>query len=175
MNITPARIRIQSISLSTPHCMIYLYFRYSTGSEVLEHSVLIHEYYAREDKNPVHLTIDTSLYDIFVLQVFHWVWGLGALGPNPWILRPARIRIQSISLSTPHCMIYLYFRYSTGSEVSEHSVLIHEYYAREAKNPVHLTIDTSLKSSKMDIKAYVRSVISVITLLPPPLVLSEIH
>ncbi|CAC5421639.1 eukaryotic translation initiation factor 3 subunit F-like [Mytilus californianus] len=51
--------------------------------------------------------------------------------------------------------------YSTGNEVSEHSVLIHEYYTRESKNPVHLTVDTSLKSSKMDIKAYVSSTIGV--------------
>ncbi|KAK3100387.1 hypothetical protein FSP39_019123 [Pinctada imbricata] len=51
--------------------------------------------------------------------------------------------------------------YSTGSEVSEHSVLIHEYYAREAKNPVHLTVDTSLKGSKMDIKGYVSAHIGV--------------
>lgn len=51
--------------------------------------------------------------------------------------------------------------YSTGSEVSEHSVLIHEYYTREAKSPVHLTVDTSLKNSRMDIKAYVSSTIGV--------------
>uniref|UniRef100_A0A8W8KTX4 Eukaryotic translation initiation factor 3 subunit F n=1 Tax=Magallana gigas TaxID=29159 RepID=A0A8W8KTX4_MAGGI len=42
--------------------------------------------------------------------------------------------------------------YSTGSDVSEHSVLIHEYYTREAKNPVHVTVDTGLKGSKMDVK-----------------------
>ncbi|XP_033742520.1 eukaryotic translation initiation factor 3 subunit F-like [Pecten maximus] len=51
--------------------------------------------------------------------------------------------------------------YSTGSEVSEHSVLIHEYYAREAKNPVHLTVDTTLKGSKMDVKAYISTSIGV--------------
>ena len=51
------------------------------------------------------------------------------------------------------------FRYSTGPDISEHSVLIHEYYARETKNPVHLTVDTSLRGSKMGIKAYVRCVL----------------
>jgi len=47
--------------------------------------------------------------------------------------------------------------YSTGPDVTEHSVLIHEYYARETKNPVHLTIDTTLKGSKMGMKGYVSS------------------
>lgn len=46
--------------------------------------------------------------------------------------------------------------YSTGPDVTEHSVLIHEYYAREAKNPVHLTIDTTLRNGEMDMKAYIR-------------------
>ncbi|KAL5012721.1 hypothetical protein ScPMuIL_011272 [Solemya velum] len=44
--------------------------------------------------------------------------------------------------------------YSTGPEISVHSVLIHEYYAREAKNPVHMTVDTILRGNKMGIKAY---------------------
>jgi len=48
------------------------------------------------------------------------------------------------------------FRYSTGSDVTEHSVLIHEYYSRECKNPIHLTVDTSLKNAKMAMKAYTR-------------------
>lgn len=48
-------------------------------------------------------------------------------------------------------------RYATGFDITEHSVLIHEYYSREASNPVHLTIDTSLQSGKMNIRAYVRS------------------
>ncbi|CAH1791841.1 unnamed protein product, partial [Owenia fusiformis] len=53
--------------------------------------------------------------------------------------------------------------YSTGPgpDVTEHSVLIHEYYAREAKNPVHLTVDTSLKGSKMGTKAYVSTPLGV--------------
>ena len=46
--------------------------------------------------------------------------------------------------------------YSTGPDVTEHSVLIHEYYGRECKNPVHLTVDTSLKGARMGMKAYIR-------------------
>jgi len=52
----------------------------------------------------------------------------------------------------------LCLRYSTGSDVTEHSVLIHEYYSRECKNPVHLTVDTSLKNAKMAMQAYTRLV-----------------
>ncbi|ESP01824.1 hypothetical protein LOTGIDRAFT_200059 [Lottia gigantea] len=53
--------------------------------------------------------------------------------------------------------------YSTGSEVSGHSVLIHEYYSRECKTPIHLTVDTSLKNGKMGTKAYVSTPIGVPT------------
>ncbi|ESN94550.1 hypothetical protein HELRODRAFT_185120 [Helobdella robusta] len=45
--------------------------------------------------------------------------------------------------------------YSTGYDVSEHSVLIHDYYSRECKNPVHITVDTSLKQAHMSMKAYI--------------------
>jgi translation initiation factor 3 subunit F len=45
--------------------------------------------------------------------------------------------------------------YSTGADITEHSVLIHEYYSRECKNPVHLTVDTTVKQGgRMAIKAY---------------------
>merc|ERR1712043_43738 len=47
--------------------------------------------------------------------------------------------------------------YSTGPDITEHSVLIHEYYSRECKNPVHLTVDTSLKGARMGMKAYISS------------------
>uniref|UniRef100_A0A8C5E2L8 Eukaryotic translation initiation factor 3 subunit F n=1 Tax=Gouania willdenowi TaxID=441366 RepID=A0A8C5E2L8_GOUWI len=46
--------------------------------------------------------------------------------------------------------------YATGFDITEHSVLIHEYYSREATNPIHLTADTALQSGKMNIRAYVR-------------------
>uniref|UniRef100_A0A8C0FDE7 Eukaryotic translation initiation factor 3 subunit F n=1 Tax=Bubo bubo TaxID=30461 RepID=A0A8C0FDE7_BUBBB len=45
--------------------------------------------------------------------------------------------------------------YATGHDITEHSVLIHEYYSREAHNPIHLTVDTSLQNSRMSIKAYI--------------------
>jgi translation initiation factor 3 subunit F len=51
--------------------------------------------------------------------------------------------------------------YSTGPDVTEHSVLIHEYYARECKSPVHLTIDTTLKGSHMGMKAFLSSAMGV--------------
>jgi len=45
--------------------------------------------------------------------------------------------------------------YSTGADITEHSVLIHEYYSRECKMPVHLTVDTTLKQAgHMSIKTY---------------------
>uniref|UniRef100_A0A8D2FKB5 Eukaryotic translation initiation factor 3 subunit F n=1 Tax=Theropithecus gelada TaxID=9565 RepID=A0A8D2FKB5_THEGE len=45
--------------------------------------------------------------------------------------------------------------YATDHDITEHSVLIHEYYSREAPNPIHLTVDTSLQNGRMSIKAYV--------------------
>ncbi|KFW65993.1 Eukaryotic translation initiation factor 3 subunit F, partial [Pygoscelis adeliae] len=51
--------------------------------------------------------------------------------------------------------------YATGHDITEHSVLIHEYYSREAHNPIHLTVDTSLQNSRMSIKAYVSAPIRV--------------
>lgn len=41
--------------------------------------------------------------------------------------------------------------YATGHDMTEHSVLIHEYYSREAPNPIHLTVDTSLQNGRMSI------------------------
>ena len=38
-----------------------------------------------------------------------------------------------------------------------HSVLIHEYYSRIDPNAVFVTVDTTLRSNRLDIKAYVRS------------------
>jgi len=45
--------------------------------------------------------------------------------------------------------------FSTGVEVMPHSSNIHDYYSRETKDPIHLTVDTSLRNGKMDMKAYV--------------------
>ncbi|CAL1387538.1 unnamed protein product [Linum trigynum] len=45
--------------------------------------------------------------------------------------------------------------YSTGLGVSGGSALIHEFYAREVPNPVHLTVDTGFRMGEPAIKAYV--------------------
>ncbi|XP_055902116.1 eukaryotic translation initiation factor 3 subunit F-1 [Eupeodes corollae] len=45
--------------------------------------------------------------------------------------------------------------WATGNDVTNHSSVIHEYYARECNNPVHLTVDTSLTGGRMGLKAYV--------------------
>lgn len=33
--------------------------------------------------------------------------------------------------------------YATGNEITEHSVLIHEFYSSETENPIHLCVDTA--------------------------------
>ncbi|KAH8332828.1 hypothetical protein KR074_011476, partial [Drosophila pseudoananassae] len=45
--------------------------------------------------------------------------------------------------------------WATGNDVTNHSSVIHEYYARECNNPVHLTVDTSLQGGRMGLRAYV--------------------
>jgi translation initiation factor 3 subunit F len=45
--------------------------------------------------------------------------------------------------------------FATGNEITSHSALIHDYYARETKDPVHMTVDTTLNSGKVALKAYV--------------------
>ncbi|XP_064474702.1 eukaryotic translation initiation factor 3 subunit F-like [Ornithodoros turicata] len=44
--------------------------------------------------------------------------------------------------------------YATGPDVTSHSVLIHDYYSREASNPIHLTVDTLMADGKINMKAY---------------------
>ncbi|GIY54642.1 eukaryotic translation initiation factor 3 subunit F [Caerostris extrusa] len=46
--------------------------------------------------------------------------------------------------------------YATGADVTGHSVLIHDYYSREANNPIHLTVDTSLSDGNLTWKAFTR-------------------
>lgn len=56
----------------------------------------------------------------------------------------------------PHVLCVCYTGWwATGHEVTNHSSVIHEYYARECNNPVHLTVDTSLQGNRMGLKAYV--------------------
>jgi len=45
--------------------------------------------------------------------------------------------------------------FATGSEITSHSALIHDYYARETKDPIHLTLDTTLSSGRVNMKAHV--------------------
>ncbi|XP_071958505.1 eukaryotic translation initiation factor 3 subunit F-like [Antedon mediterranea] len=51
--------------------------------------------------------------------------------------------------------------YATGHGITEHSVLIHEYYSRECNNPVHLTINTSLSNQEMAMKAWLGNTMGV--------------
>jgi translation initiation factor 3 subunit F len=53
----------------------------------------------------------------------------------------------------PHEQLVGWF--ATGSEITSHSALIHDYYARETKDPIHLTLDTTLVSGRITMKAYV--------------------
>jgi translation initiation factor 3 subunit F len=45
--------------------------------------------------------------------------------------------------------------FATGNEITSHSALIHDYYARGTKDPIHLTVDATLNSGKITMKAYV--------------------
>jgi len=51
--------------------------------------------------------------------------------------------------------------YATGREITEHSVLIHEFYSRETDNPVHLTIDPAMTNGSMKITAVVSTPLGV--------------
>jgi len=53
----------------------------------------------------------------------------------------------------PHEQLVGWF--ATGSEITSHSALIHDYYARETKDPIHLTLDTTLVTGRITMKAYV--------------------
>jgi len=49
----------------------------------------------------------------------------------------------------------------TGFEVNIVAVPIHDYYARQCANPVHLLVDTTLRTGKMSIKGFVQVNIGV--------------
>eukprot|EP00118_Oscarella_pearsei_P010084 m.60170 g.60170 ORF g.60170 m.60170 type:complete len:275 (+) comp34923_c0_seq4:477-1301(+) len=52
--------------------------------------------------------------------------------------------------------------FATGTNVTEHSSLIHDYYKRASNmSPVHLTIDTSLTDARLGIKAYIGAPLGV--------------
>jgi len=44
--------------------------------------------------------------------------------------------------------------FSTGHDILDHSLLIHDYYKRVATNPIHLTVDTTLQRGRLDYKCY---------------------
>ena len=46
--------------------------------------------------------------------------------------------------------------WATGREVKSQSTPIHEYYALQCSNPIHLVVDTSLTRDRMDIEAFAR-------------------
>jgi translation initiation factor 3 subunit F len=52
-------------------------------------------------------------------------------------------------------------RYSTGLGVTGGSALIHDFYAREVSNPIHLTVDTGFRNGEGTIKAYVSANLSL--------------
>jgi len=51
--------------------------------------------------------------------------------------------------------------YATGREITEHSVLIHEFYSRETDTPIHLCVDTQLHGERMAVAAYVSAPMGV--------------
>merc|ERR1712168_974990 len=51
--------------------------------------------------------------------------------------------------------------WATGHEITDHSLLIHDYYSRVTTNPIHLTVDTTLHGGRMNIKAYVSAKMGV--------------
>ncbi|KAJ8034849.1 Eukaryotic translation initiation factor 3 subunit F [Holothuria leucospilota] len=48
------------------------------------------------------------------------------------------------------------FLYATGPEITDHSVLIHDYYSKECFNPVHITVDTTVENLRMSMTVWVR-------------------
>lgn len=55
----------------------------------------------------------------------------------------------------------LFCRYSTGAGVNGGSALIHDFFAREVTNPIHLTVDTGFTNGEGTIKAFVSSNLSL--------------
>ena len=55
-----------------------------------------------------------------------------------------------------HAHTHTRVRYSSCSDVTMHSLLIHEYYARLDPNALFLTLDTSLKENSLQIRAHVK-------------------
>lgn len=47
--------------------------------------------------------------------------------------------------------------YATGSQTDLKSIIIHEFYARQCSNPVHVLLDTALTGDRMDVRAFISS------------------
>ena len=47
-------------------------------------------------------------------------------------------------------------RFATSPTITEHAVLIHEYYSKREAVPVYVTVDTKMKHGRMEIKAFIR-------------------
>nr|CAG4635577.1 EOG090X09C5 [Artemia franciscana] len=52
--------------------------------------------------------------------------------------------------------------WATGREVKSQSTPIHEYYALQCSNPIHLVVDTSLTRDRMDIEAFASVPVGVV-------------
>lgn len=50
---------------------------------------------------------------------------------------------------------------SESVSINEHSCIIHEFYAKECKNPIHLVVDTLLSNARMSVNAFVSSALEV--------------
>lgn len=42
--------------------------------------------------------------------------------------------------------------FATGHDITDHSLLIHDYYCRVTASPIHITVDTSLAKGRIDMK-----------------------
>uniref|UniRef100_T1JB03 Eukaryotic translation initiation factor 3 subunit F n=1 Tax=Strigamia maritima TaxID=126957 RepID=T1JB03_STRMM len=51
--------------------------------------------------------------------------------------------------------------YATGNEITSQSLLIHEYYARETNQPIHVTVDTTLQNNGIGVKAYISTAMGI--------------
>jgi len=48
-----------------------------------------------------------------------------------------------------------------GCSITEHSCLIHDFYSKECRQPIHLVVDTSLLQNSLSMKAYVSSRLTI--------------
>uniref|UniRef100_A0A2P2HZ91 Eukaryotic translation initiation factor 3 subunit F n=1 Tax=Hirondellea gigas TaxID=1518452 RepID=A0A2P2HZ91_9CRUS len=51
--------------------------------------------------------------------------------------------------------------WATGHEITDHSLLIHDYYCRVTPSPIHLTVDTTVNKGKIELKGYTSIVIGL--------------